>query len=104
MQAKLRAIPEFDQVRCQRVAAPMRRTWHIDTGELVLIVGNAYFEFLARGQGLRLQRRPGANLTAARTRCEVPVRIRRWQRPHATFRTHLDTFAQGLPVPAQRRL
>ena len=54
-------------------AGPARRARHVAAFELALDLGQALLEGLARVQRLRLQRRPRAELAAARARGEIGV-------------------------------
>ena len=87
------------------IAAPVRRTRHRDAFEALLELGDARFERAAIRQRLRLQRRPRADLAAARARREIRVGFGRRTAFDTSPSTRTCTCSrEQLPVEAQRNL
>ena len=73
MQAAWTRLPEFDSLRLQSKARPVRRASDVASIELFLVVGNTLCEILGVLDRLALNRSPGADLTFARAGGEVSV-------------------------------
>jgi hypothetical protein len=105
MQAELRAVPELDATRHHAQPTPAFRSRHIAAGKTRFGGGHARIEFLARGQGARLQRRPRADLAHARARGEVGIGLAVADTLHTALDAHLDArFTQAAPQEQQRHL
>ena len=77
VQAELTGLPELDAQRREPVAAPVVGPRHVAALELRLEFADPCDQRVTRFERLALERRPGADLAAARTDGEVPVRLGR---------------------------
>src|ERR1700754_2593600 len=75
MQAEGAVVPELETHRRNAPAAPARRTRHIADYISCRDLGDRLLEREAAFQGLRLLRRPGADLRLLRARREIFVRL-----------------------------
>src|SRR5438105_4960169 len=88
MEAAAPSLPEFDAVRNDPVAAPLRRSWHF-LAEAVLGLGEAGFEHTTIGQNFALRRGPGAEPACHRPGREIGVGLRGLDFLRATFDANL---------------
>ena len=96
------ALPEFDAIRLDAVAAPRMRARDFLVFEALVEMVSAFLKHRALFDRLALLRRPGAQLMAARTRRKVCIGIFIVQRRRATFDT--DLSFELIPVERDRYL
>src|SRR5262249_45083907 len=102
VQAERAVLPELDQQRLHAEARPVGRPRHLADHILGGHRRDALFQRKAAFQRSRLVGRPGADLAAARSRCEVGVGLLRHDLRDRPFEANLAP--QRLPVKQQRSL
>src|SRR4249919_2378259 len=101
---ELSAEPEFDPFGLHAQAAPARWTRNFAAIEIAFGLCQALLKGRTGIERLRLFRRPGTQLAAARARGEVGVGFDIADGVHHAFDAHLHAIAHARPVEQQRRM